>query len=97
MAEGLAEAGGRGEYGWILFPAFPGCREEYGLHGLVHCIDRLPDADGAFTLSKEQLVPEYGGSLEYHQVDVSNNDKLEKCIADIAGERQRLDGLIAGT
>jgi D-arabinitol 2-dehydrogenase len=64
--------------------------------GIVHCLDRLPEPDAAFKSARERVPKEYGGGLEYHQVDVSNNEQLEWVIAGIADERQRLDGLIAG-
>lgn len=63
--------------------------------GNVHCLDRLPEPDKAFATAKARIKTEYGGGLEYHQVDVTHNDDLETCIAEIAAEKQRLDGLIA--
>lgn len=39
---------------------------------------------------------EFGGELIYHRVDVSDEEALENVVANIAAERQRLDGLIAG-
>ena len=62
----------------------------------VHCLDRLPVPDQAFSRAKDRVLPEHGGSLNYHQVDVSDNKKVETLIAGIASEGQRLDGLIAG-
>lgn len=64
--------------------------------GMVHCLDRLPEPDHEFIETKSRIKTEYGGGLEYHQVDVTNNDELEQLIAKIADEKQRLDGLIAG-
>ncbi|KAF1957139.1 NAD(P)-binding protein [Byssothecium circinans] len=63
--------------------------------GKVHCLDRLPEPDKAFAAAKERASEEWGGGLEYHQVDVTQDDQVEKTIAGIADERQRLDGLIA--
>ncbi|KAF2193503.1 NAD(P)-binding protein [Zopfia rhizophila CBS 207.26] len=63
--------------------------------GRVHCLDILAEPDTAFARAKERVVPEYGGSMHYHQVDVSDSEKLDRVIADIAVERERLDGLIA--
>lgn len=64
--------------------------------GMVHCLDRLPKPDEEFEEAKSRIKNEHGGGLEYHQVDVTQNDALEKLIANIADEKQRLDGLIAG-
>ncbi|KAF2021010.1 NAD(P)-binding protein [Aaosphaeria arxii CBS 175.79] len=63
--------------------------------GKVHCLDRLPEPDGFFARAKERVNPDLGGSLNYHQVDVSKNDEIEETIAGIASQNQRLDGLIA--
>ncbi|KAL1594603.1 hypothetical protein SLS60_010364 [Paraconiothyrium brasiliense] len=65
--------------------------------GKVHCLDRLEQPDPAFGESAERMKREYGGELVYHQVDVTDDVSLEKVVANIAAERQRLDGLIAGT
>ncbi|CAI6312870.1 unnamed protein product [Periconia digitata] len=63
--------------------------------GKVHCFDRLPKPDNAFKEAKSRICPEFGGSLEYHQVDVTHDEQLEEIIASIADQNQRLDGLIA--
>ncbi|KAL5379229.1 hypothetical protein PMIN02_011006 [Paraphaeosphaeria minitans] len=38
---------------------------------------------------------EFGSELVYHYVDVTNEKAPETVVADIAAERQRLDGRIA--
>ena len=63
---------------------------------LVHCLDLPQEPDKAFWETKERINPRYGGSLEYHQVDVEDTQRLEKVIADIAAQKQRLDRLLAG-
>ncbi|KAF2874281.1 hypothetical protein BDV95DRAFT_487401 [Massariosphaeria phaeospora] len=63
--------------------------------GKVHCIDRLAEPDKTFNEAKARFKNENGGGLEYHQVDVSNAEAMEEAIAEIASERQRLDGLVA--
>ncbi|KAF2449131.1 NAD(P)-binding protein [Karstenula rhodostoma CBS 690.94] len=63
--------------------------------GRVHCLDCLDQPIPAFGESAERLEREFGGSMVYHRVDVTNNDALESIIQDIAAERQRLDGLVA--
>lgn len=62
---------------------------------MVHCFDRAPEPPETFAAAKER-TEQSGGVLEYHQVDVTQDEALEKCVADIAGRMQRLDGLIAG-
>ena len=65
--------------------------------GKVHVLDRVPEPDTVFLESAERMKRHFGGELVYHQADVSDENGLEKVVADIAAERQRLDGLIAGT
>lgn len=63
--------------------------------GTVHCLDILPEPTESYHDARKRINPEYGGALEYHQVDVSNADALEATVEKIASEKQRLDGLIA--
>lgn len=63
--------------------------------GKVHCLDRMSQPDEAFSQAKDRIRSEYGGGLEYHQVDVTQNERLEEVIEGIADKHQRLDGLIA--
>ncbi|KAH6865870.1 hypothetical protein BKA58DRAFT_390361 [Alternaria rosae] len=65
--------------------------------GKVHCLDRLPDPPQAFQEAQARLKSNTGTSLEYHRVDVTDEQAMRKCIGGIASEHQRLDGLIAGT
>ncbi|KAK3064755.1 hypothetical protein LTS18_004332 [Coniosporium uncinatum] len=39
--------------------------------------------------------PEFGGELNYAQVDVRNTDNLDDVISDIANKHRRIDGMIA--
>lgn len=64
--------------------------------GIVHCLDCTPEPPKSFQEARARTRDRSGGSLEYHQIDVTKNDDLEDCIAGIAAEKQRLDGLIAG-
>lgn len=65
--------------------------------GKVHCLDRAPKPDAGFQEAKAHIKEQqYTGDLKYHQVDVTQDQQLEGCIASIAAENQRLDGLIAG-
>jgi D-arabinitol 2-dehydrogenase len=61
--------------------------------GRVHCLDRALEAPQTFLDAQERLK----GQLEYHKVDVTDDQELRQCIENIAAKRQRLDGLIAGT
>ena len=36
----------------------------------VYCLDRLEEPDKEFHVVKDRLGPQYGGSLNYDQVDV---------------------------
>lgn len=64
--------------------------------GRVHCLDRLPEPPKSFQEAQERLNSPDGGDLVYHRVDVTDEGPLQKCIEDIAAERKRLDGLVAG-
>jgi D-arabinitol 2-dehydrogenase len=64
--------------------------------GKVHCLDRAPNLPRAFDEARARVKGQSGGTMEYHQVDVTQDEAVENCIAGIASERQRLDGLIAG-
>lgn len=64
--------------------------------GKVHCLDRASQPVEAFVKGQELMKKDYGGELIYHQVDVTQDVELEKCIEGIAAAKQRLDGLIAG-
>jgi D-arabinitol 2-dehydrogenase len=66
--------------------------------GKVHCLDRAPRPDKGFEEVRAHIKEQrHTGALRYHQVDVTQDQQLEECIAGIAAENQRLDGLIAGT
>jgi NAD(P)-dependent dehydrogenase (short-subunit alcohol dehydrogenase family) len=65
--------------------------------GKVYCLDRLPEPPQAFQEAQARLKSNHGAGLEYHNVDVTHEEAMRKCIADIAKTHQRLDGLIAGT
>jgi len=63
--------------------------------GKVHCLDLLPQPDKTWAAAQSRVLPEFGGSLHYHQVDVTDQPALDATVASIAEDRQRLDGLIA--
>ncbi|KAG7112728.1 hypothetical protein HYQ45_017133 [Verticillium longisporum] len=90
LAEALVEAGGRGRFldaettmRWML-TQLP-----------VYCLDRAEEPDEEWGEAQDRVIPEWGGSLVYHQVDVQDTNYLEEVIDKIARERNRLDGVIA--
>ncbi|KAJ5893724.1 hypothetical protein N7495_005415 [Penicillium taxi] len=60
----------------------------------VHCLDRLKTPHSDFMTAKGR-AKEHGGCLEYHRVDIRNNEELNGIFATIATQHKRLDGLIA--
>ena len=63
----------------------------------VHAIDRLPEPspDSPFAVISRRATDDFGVSLSYHQVDVTDVDHLNKVVEGIAAQDGRLDGLIA--
>lgn len=64
--------------------------------GIVHCLDRALEPPEMFEEAKMRTQGQSGGSLTYHQVDVTRDSVLEDRISGIAAQKSRLDGLIAG-
>ncbi|KAL4993099.1 hypothetical protein BDV10DRAFT_190279 [Aspergillus recurvatus] len=48
-----------------------------------------------FWAAEARSNPDFGGSLHYHRMDVTNDANTEAVISDIASRKNRLDGLIA--
>ncbi|KAF2091882.1 oxidoreductase [Saccharata proteae CBS 121410] len=63
--------------------------------GKVYCLDIQPKPGVDFDEANARISPEYGGSLNYEQIDVRDTKSLNRVIGGIADEHQRLDGLIA--
>ncbi|KAF2809031.1 NAD(P)-binding protein [Mytilinidion resinicola] len=63
--------------------------------GKVHCLDLLAEPDETWAAAQSRILPEFGGSLHYHRVDVTNEKELDEVFTSIAEDRKRLDGLIA--
>jgi len=61
----------------------------------VYCLDRLDAPDDEFYEAQKRTLPEFGGELNYAQVDVRNTENLDDVISGIADKHQRMDGLIA--
>lgn len=61
----------------------------------VYCLDRLESPDPEFMAAKEHGEREFGGLLEYRRLDVRNDAEVNNVFSEIAGNNQRLDGLIA--
>lgn len=64
--------------------------------GIVHVLDRSSEPPKDFEEAKSRIRKESGGRLEYHQADVTNTELLGKTISEIAAQKNRLDGLVAG-
>jgi len=60
----------------------------------VYCLDRLPKPAQEFYETADR-VGQFGGSIQYRQVDVSDSHALDNTVAAIAAEHQRIDGLVA--
>lgn len=102
MAEGLVEAGGKGELVCLcLFPVQdPNLfRTERPLTrpSPVYCLDRAPQPEGdEWAEAQRRVVPEWGGSLSYRRQDVTDVAGTESLFAAIADENGgRLDGAVA--
>ncbi|OJJ33046.1 hypothetical protein ASPWEDRAFT_115314 [Aspergillus wentii DTO 134E9] len=80
--------GGGGGLGLVLAEAMM----QGGAH--VHCFDRLTHPGPNFVASHE-LSKRYKGSLYYHQIDVRNQEELDRTVADIATSHNKIDGLVA--
>ncbi|KAH7150204.1 hypothetical protein B0J13DRAFT_285450 [Dactylonectria estremocensis] len=63
--------------------------------GKVYCFDRAESPDEDWGLAQQRVVPEWGGSLEYRQQDVTDQDGLDRQMAEIAEEYGGLDGVVA--
>ncbi|PTB70215.1 NAD(P)-binding protein [Trichoderma citrinoviride] len=63
--------------------------------GKVYCVDRLPKPDEEYERALQRVVPEWGGSLEYRQLDVNDTAALNKMMEDIAAENKGIQGVIA--
>lgn len=63
--------------------------------GKVYCLDRLERPDADWHQAQSRVVPEWGGSLEYRQIDVRCTENLNNVIESIADENNGLHGLIA--
>ncbi|KAJ6005664.1 hypothetical protein N7451_003608 [Penicillium sp. IBT 35674x] len=61
----------------------------------VYCLDRLDAPSADFLAAKDKAKNEYGGLLEYIQIDVRDHKQVENTFAMVAAQHERLDGLIA--
>lgn len=62
---------------------------------IVYCLDRAEEPSEYWREARSRVVSEWGGSLEYRQVNVTDTANLNSAISDIARENQGLQGLIA--
>ncbi|WQF81109.1 Putative short-chain dehydrogenase/reductase SDR, NAD(P)-binding domain superfamily [Colletotrichum destructivum] len=97
IAEALAEAGGKGEKAVMPFDrsAIERPFNKLTLRCTVYCLDRQENPHEEYAEALARVVPEWGGSLVYRQADVVDTERLDKIIAEIADENQRLDGCVA--
>ncbi|KAL4884634.1 hypothetical protein BJY04DRAFT_205718 [Aspergillus karnatakaensis] len=63
--------------------------------GEVYCLDRLPKPDDEFKAAAARANPDFGGSLHYRRMDVTDDANVEAVMEEIANQKGRLDGLIA--
>ncbi|KAJ4422855.1 hypothetical protein N0V82_002511 [Gnomoniopsis sp. IMI 355080] len=63
--------------------------------GKVYCLDRASEPSKDWNEAQSRVVPDWGGSLQYKQQDVSDTAHLDQLITSIADENQRLDGIVA--
>ncbi|OJJ51157.1 hypothetical protein ASPZODRAFT_148489 [Penicilliopsis zonata CBS 506.65] len=61
----------------------------------VYCLDRLPEPEPEFKVAQDRAAKDFGGSLEYHRIDVRDSQDVEEAMAKIARTDRRLDGMIA--
>lgn len=61
----------------------------------VYALDRLPDPSPDFARTQKRAAEELGTTLHYRQIDVRDNESLNKTIAEIGDTEGRMDGLIA--
>ena len=61
----------------------------------VYALDRLPEPSPDFSRIQQRAAEELGTTLHYRQIDVRDNEALNKTIGEIGDAEGRLDGLIA--
>lgn len=61
----------------------------------VYALDRLPEPSPDFYRVQRRAAEELGTTFYYRQIDVRDNEGLNKVIADIGDMHGRMDGLIA--
>lgn len=63
--------------------------------GKVYCLDRAEKPSDKWHEAQGRVVPEWGGTLEYRQVDVTDTSGLNLVIGTIAEENRGIHGVIA--
>lgn len=61
----------------------------------VYALDILPEPSPDFPRIQKRAAQELGTTLYYRQVDVRDNEALNKTVKEIADAEGRMDGLIA--
>lgn len=62
----------------------------------MYCLDRSAEPSQEFQKAKYEIAKDFGGSMDYRRVDVTDASGLDDVIAEVASKHSRLDGLIAG-
>lgn len=96
MAEGLAEAGGKGTPSLnemkMMLPTLSNTTAD---SFAVYCLDRAPEPAPEWREAQSRVVTEWGGSLHYRLQDVTDTTHLNELITEISEEHRRLDGVVA--
>ena len=61
----------------------------------VYALDRLPEPSPDFYQVQKRAAEELGTTFHYRQIDVRDNEGLNRIVADIGDTQGRMDGLIA--
>ena len=61
----------------------------------VYALDRLPEPSPDFYRVQKRAAEELGTTFHYRQIDVRDNEGLNKVVAEIGDTHGRMDGLIA--
>lgn len=61
----------------------------------MYCVDRAPEPAEEWHEALQRVRPEWGGSLEYKQQDVTDTAGLNQLMVSIGDDNGRFDGLVA--
>ena len=96
MAEVLVEAGGHGKPTILMEFLFCSNAMFDANHRLkVYCLDRTAEPSMDFLAAQQRAPTDFGGSLNYDCVDVTNVSQLNEVVSKIAAKHNGINGLIA--